>query len=89
MEKVGKMKELLEKAVESGTIWLLLASLVSADNNHSAQDCEKTLAVLEDMRNAMMHEDIKMEIETYNKIMEYIDSIQDTIEQDLSEFKSN
>lgn len=83
------MKELLEKAVENGTIWLIIGSLISSDNLVSKEDCEKSLAIVKDMQMTMLEGDLKMDAPTYNKIMKYLDEAEDIITGDMNKLKGN
>lgn len=54
--------EVVKALVDSGTIWLVIGSLISADTIHDYQSARKSLANLNDIKRAAAMLDIGMEV---------------------------
>ena len=80
-------KEFIEAVYENGMIWLILASLISAESCVDIESCERNIEVSEDLIIAINDSD-KISEEDKKKFTEYLrDGIDNIIKRDLEEFK--
>ena len=80
-------KEFIEAVYENGMIWLVLASLISAESCVDIESCERNIEVSEDLIVAINDSD-KISEEDKKKFTEYLrNGIDNIIKRDLEEFK--
>lgn len=80
-------KEFIEDVYENGMIWLVLASLISAESCIDIESCERNIEISEDLIIAINDSD-KISEEDKKKFTEYLrNGIDNIIKRDLEEFK--
>ncbi len=80
-------KEFIEDVYESGMIWLVLASLISAESCIDIESCEQNIKISEDLIIAINDSD-KISEEDKKKFTEYLrNGIDNIIKRDLEKFK--
>lgn len=80
-------KEFIEVVYENGMIWLVLASLISAESCVDIESCERNIGIGEDLIVAINDSD-KISEEDKKKFTEYLrNGIDNIIKRDLEEFK--
>jgi len=80
-------KEFIEAVYENGMIWLVLASLISAESCVDIKSCELNIEISEDLIVAINDSD-KISEEDKKKFTEYLrNGIDNIIKRDLEEFK--
>lgn len=80
-------KEFIEAVYENGMIWLVLASLISAESCVDIESCERNIEISEDLIVAINDSD-KISEEDKKKFTEYLrNGIDNIIKRDLEEFK--
>lgn len=80
-------KEFIEDVYENGMIWLVLASLISAESCVDIESCERNIEISEDLIVAINDSD-KISEEDKKKFTEYLrNGIDNIIKRDLEEFK--
>lgn len=86
-EKDIRTIELLETAHKNGMIWLILASLISADSCVDVESCEKNLELSQDF-SRVIDRCSKIPEEDRKTYAEYLEKgREDIIKRDLEEFK--
>ena len=78
--------ELLEATFKSGMLWLVLGSLISADSNMTAEECEKNIELSDNFLKAIDKAEKIPESERV-KIKEHLSDGIRILKQDLSRFK--
>lgn len=80
-------KEFIEAVYENGMIWLVLASLISAESCIDIESCERNIEISEDLIVAINDSD-KISEEDKKTFTEYLrNGIDNIIKRDLEEFK--
>lgn len=81
-----KKENIIELLHESGFIYLMLGSLISADTLLSVKDCETSLKELERFNEALKEANI--EEEKRKEYQDFIDRGFEIVKRDLEEFKN-
>lgn len=80
-------KEFIEDVYENGMIWLVLASLISAESCVDIESCERNIEISEDLIVAINNSN-KISEEDKKTFTEYLrNGIDNIIKRDLEEFK--
>lgn len=82
-----KKKNVIEFLCQSGMIWLILGSLISADSCTSLENCKRNLRVSDELIQDL--EDANISQEEKEEIKKCIEKGKVIIQQELDEYEKN